>query len=409
MTILQLTPSQARRYLLHYQGLYPAAGWQGKSGILAFIRKVGCVQFDPLNIAGHNHELVLHARVEDFSPADLKSLLYEDRRLLDGWDKMMSIYCVEDWPYFQRYRDHYHHRLNAPHRPAADVLPQMRAALQERGPLSSKDLDINHTVDWFWAPTRAARAALESMYYWGELVIHHKIHTRKVYDFADRCLPAGLLNTPDPNPRDEDYFAWHVARRVRSVGLLWDRAGDAWLGILGLKARQREAALQRLAAEKHLVEVAVEGIPYTFYAPAESLPLLESISPQDGLPGRVSFLAPLDNLLWDRRMIQTLFHFNYRWEVYKPITERQYGYYVLPVLFGEHLVARIEPRLEKKTRELVILNWWWEDHRPPSALFQPQLQAALQRLASFLGAKSLRMSAQASQSLEMETSPEHAE
>lgn len=405
MAILQLTPSQARRYLLQYQGLYPAAKWQGKSGIMAFIRKVGCVQFDPLNITGHNHELVLHARVADFSPADLKSLLYEDRRLLDGWDKMMSIYCVEDWPYFQRYRDHYHRRLNAPHRPAADVLPQVRAALQERGPLSSIDLDINHTVDWFWAPTRAARAALESMYYWGELVIHHKKHTRKVYDFAHRCLPAGLLNTPDPNPRDEDYFAWHVARRVRSVGLLWNRAGDAWLGILGLKASQREAALQRLAADKHLVEVAVEGIPYPFYAPAESLPLLESIPDQNGLPDRVSFLAPLDNLLWDRRMIQALFHFNYRWEVYKPITERQYGYYVLPVLFGEHLVARIEPRLEKKTRELVVLNWWWEETRPPHALFQPQLQAALQRLASFLGAKSVRLSTQASLSLEMEPNP----
>jgi uncharacterized protein YcaQ len=400
MPAIQINLSQARRFLLTYQGLYPPARLQGKHGIMDYIRKVGCIQFDPLNISGHNHELVLQARVDGFSPSDLKSLLYEDRRLVDGWDKMMSIYCVEDWPYFQRYRDYYRQRFTAPNHKAAEIIPQVRAALNERGPLSSIDLDMGHKIDWFWAPTRAARAALESMYYWGELVIHHKVNTRKVYDFARQCLPLGLIETPDPNPRDEDYFSWHIARRIRSVGLLWNRAGDAWLGIFKLKAAQREAAIQLLAQEQKIIEVRVDEIPYTFYAPAASRSLLESIPIQsEPNQNEVSFLAPLDNLLWDRRMVQALFGFNYRWEVYKPAREREFGYYVLPVLYGEHLIGRFEPRLDKKTRQLTMKNWWWEDGCQPSDQYMAALREAFKRFAQFLGARSLRLEPAASQTL----------
>ena len=102
---MHITKAHARRFLLAYQGLWPPDAFQGKPGILDYIRRVGCIQFDPLNIAGHNPELVLQARVEGFRPAMLKELLYEERKLIDGWDKMMSIYCVEDWPYFRRWRE----------------------------------------------------------------------------------------------------------------------------------------------------------------------------------------------------------------------------------------------------------------------------------------------------------------
>ena len=98
MEKLTLTNQQARRFILARQGLWPPYELEGKSGVLSYIRRVGCIQFDPLNIVGRNPELVLQARVSDFRPAMLEELLYEDWKLLDGWDKNMSIYCVEDWP-----------------------------------------------------------------------------------------------------------------------------------------------------------------------------------------------------------------------------------------------------------------------------------------------------------------------
>ena len=179
MAVVTLTKIQARRLILSYQGLRPQATLSGKEGILEYISRVGCIQFDPLNIVGHNHELVLQSRIRDFRSNLLQELLYQDRNLLDGWDKNMSIYPVEDWPFFERRRrvclDHYMKRSEE----VTKALPLVRKTIENRGPISSKDLGLNQSIGWSWAPTRLARAVLESMYFWGELVVHHRVGTRK--------------------------------------------------------------------------------------------------------------------------------------------------------------------------------------------------------------------------------------
>jgi uncharacterized protein YcaQ len=391
MEKLTLTNQQARRFILAHQGLWPPHKLEGKSGVLDYIRRVGCIQFDPLNIVGHNPELVLQARVSDFRPTMLQELLYENRELVDGWDKMMSIYGVEDWPYFHRRREAARRRLGDGSRPATAILPQVRQEIEERGPLSSIDLDFDQTVDWSWAPTRAARAALESMYFWGELVIHHKVHTRKVYDFARRHIPDALLSAPDPNETEEQFHDWYVLRRIGSAGLIWGRAGGAWLGMPGIKSKERKAALARLLEQGKVAEVRVEGIiPLLYMRSEDRLTLDEALDAEDLAP-RAVILAPLDNLIWDRRFVEELFGFHYRWEVYKPVAERQYGYYVLPILYGDRFVARFEPGQDKKSGALVIKNWWWESEVVPSEKMQADLCRCFSRFLGYLGADQLQM------------------
>ncbi|HVN53550.1 MAG TPA: crosslink repair DNA glycosylase YcaQ family protein [Anaerolineaceae bacterium] len=391
---ITLTQRQARRFLLAHQKLWPPYQLQGKAGILAYIRHVNCIQFDPLNIAGHNHELVLQSRVRDFRPAMLQELLYQDRRLLDGWDKNMSIYPLEDWPFFRRQREAALRRLGSDGRPAAVILPEVRREFTTRGPLSSIDLDYNQSVDWSWAPTRLARAALESMYFWGELVIHHKVHTRRVYDLAYRHIPAALLEAPDPNPSEEAFQDWYIYRRLGGVGLLSSRGGDAWLGMGAIKAPQRAATFQRLLARGQVVEITVEGFHYPLYMRSIDQSALETVL-QGGEPTpQAVILAPLDNLLWDRRLVEGLFNFNYRWEVYKPQTEREYGYYVLPILFGDRFIARFEPVRKLKTRSAQVKNWWWEPGVIQTDEMRACLQECFQRFAAFLGIDHLENTAQ---------------
>ena len=122
MEPIHLNKRQARRFLLKHQGLWPPYQLSDKTEIVNFIQRVGCIQFDPLNIVGNNPELVLQARVNDFKQNLLKELLYQDRLLVDGWDKMMSIYPVEDWPYFNRYREAARQRLGDGSTPVAAVL-----------------------------------------------------------------------------------------------------------------------------------------------------------------------------------------------------------------------------------------------------------------------------------------------
>ena len=326
----------------------------------------------------------------DFRPAMLDELLYLDRALLDGWDKNMSIYAVEDWPYFARRRESALRHYGDPSRPATAILPEVRQEIEERGPLSSIDLDFDQTVRWSWAPTRIARAALESMYWWGELVVHHKVNTRKVYDFARRHIAEELLSAPDPNPMEEQYHDWYVKRRIGCIGLLWNRAGDAWLGIPGrtgpaFKSAQRQAALERLVERGEMLEVNVEGIRWPCYLRSADRPALEQALAQDRAAPRASILAPLDNLMWDRRYLRELFGFEYLWEVYKPVAERRWGYYVLPILYGDRFVARFEPGRDKNSDALTIQNWWWEPEVEPTAEMRAALRDCFARFLRFLG------------------------
>jgi uncharacterized protein YcaQ len=385
-----LTKQQARRLVLAHQGLWSPHELEGKTEIVSHIRRVGCIQFDPLDIVGHNPDLVLQGRVADFRPEMLQELLYQDRKLVDGWDKVMSIYCVEDWPYFQRQREAEQRSLDKRSQIAA-ILPKVRQVVKEHGPLSSIDLDMDHKVDWPWGPTRLARAALEGMQFCGEVVIHHRVHTRKVYDLASRHIPRKLLSASDPNETDEQYQAWHILRRVGGIGLVWNRAGEAWLGIQGVKSKERSAALQRLTERGEVIKVHVEGIEPPLYMRSEDEASLNKILHSKAPLPRAVILAPLDNLLWDRRLVKELFGFSYVWEVYKPVVERKYGYYVLPVLYGDRFIARFEPGRDKESGALMINKWWWESGVTPSKRMQSDLRDCFKRFLGYLGTDELRI------------------
>jgi uncharacterized protein YcaQ len=385
---IHLTKPEARRFILAHQGLWPPRHQWGKDGIIKYIRRVGCIQFDPLNIVGTNPDLVLQSRIGDYRPSMLRELLYEERQLLDGWDKMMSIYSVEDWPYFARERQSALNELGNPERPIVPYLPEIRRIISEKAPVSSDDLNFNQKVDWPWAPTRLSRAALESMYFWGELIIHHRVNTRKFYDFTVKYLPDSILSAHDPHEEAVEYHDWRILRRIGGIGLIWNRSGDAWLGLPGLKREQREASLARLLKRGEVLEAVVEGIDQPLFLRATDQAVLETVcSHQEGVP-KASVIAPLDNLLWDRRFIKELFEFDYRWEVYKPIAERQYGYYVLPVLYGDRFIARFEPGYDKKRAVMVIKNWWWE---PPIRLDESALVECFSGFKQYMGVKKVAL------------------
>lgn len=389
MQSISITEAQARRFLLMHQRLWPPYQLKGKSDIYEFVRHVNCIQFDPLNIVGHNQELVLQSRVNGFQRSMLQQLLYEDRRLIDGWDKCMSIYCLEDWPFFRRLRE----KAEQSHQsqPVYAVRSQIRDEIIRRGPLSSAELDYSETVDWAWAPTRLARAALESMYFWGELIIHHKVHTRKVYDLAAHHLPESLLTAAEPNLSHEAYCDWVIHRRIGGIGLVWNKAGDTWLGLGWLKSADRTQSLARLLREGQIAEVFVEGVNVPLYIRSTDIACLEKAMEADHSTPQASILAPLDNLLWDRKLLKQLFHFDYCWEVYKPAAERAYGYYVLPVLYGDRFVARFDPGYDKKSGALIIRNWWWEPGIRRTRKLEAALARCFRRFSKYLNAVTIEV------------------
>ena len=280
--MIGLTARQARRFLLLHHGLLGPHRFAGKDGALAFVRQAGCIQFDPVNVCGRNAELTLQSRVMGFMRETLDALLYEDRALIDYPDKNLAILPVEDWPYMERYRARAR-ACGAQFEGLAALEAQTLDYIAAHGPVASDELPIEGSIVWHsaihWSgnwhgESNAARSVLEQLYSTGALVVHHKRGTRKVYDLASRHIAPELLSTPDPLPEEPEHLAWRVKRRIGAVGLLWNRASDAWLGILGMRAPERTAAFETLLARGEILPVRVEGVRDALYIRAEDEPTL---------------------------------------------------------------------------------------------------------------------------------------
>jgi uncharacterized protein YcaQ len=379
--------------MLAAHGLLPPRQKEGKKGVLEVIRNLKAIQFDPIDIIGHNPDLVLQSRIKDYRPQMMHDLLYVERKLVDGWDKMASIFPVEDWPYFSRHRAKMVEEHGQPDRKAMEIAPEVLEKIREEGPQSSLDFKGYEEADWFWGPTRASRMALESLYAIGRLGIHHRENKRRYFDLIERLLPKNLLDTPDPNPTREDYQSWHVWRRMGSLKLAHAHSGDQWGGILGVKSAERREILRTLVEEGSAFTVGITDIPgQVFFIQDRDVPLLEEIQRGAEIPAMAAFIAPLDNLLWDRKVVTWLFGFEYAWEVYKPKEKRKYGYYVLPVLVGDRFVARVEPVFEKEERCLTIRGWWWEEGVEEVGDMAPAIRDCLADFRVYLGAEKLRVS-----------------
>lgn len=397
--MIQLTNRQARQFLLLKQGLLGEPVFIGKQGAFDFVRQAGCIQFDPVDACGKNAELTLQSRVKGFTKRTLYELLYEDRLLVDYPDKNLSIFPTEDWPYFERYRQAA--RNGGKQFPELAGLEEMaKRYIAENGAVSSDDLPVEGSIHWHssihWSgewgkKTNAARAVLEQLYSTGELVIHHKQGARKYYALAKDYIPRQILETPDPITDESAHRKWRLLRRITAVGLLWNKPSDAWLNIWGMKAKERTQAFEELQEEGAILPVQVEGIKPLLYCNAKDMPFLEqalafgteNTSEKELFKPRCEFLAPLDCFLWDRNLIRELFGFDYKWEIYTPAAQRKYGFYVLPILYGERFAGRIEAVADQKASVLTVKNIWFEPDVRRTKKLLAAIDKSVKRFAKF--------------------------
>lgn len=355
-----ITKQQVRRFLLLKHGLLGDYKFSKKQGIIDYIRQSGCIQYDPIDVCGKNHELVLATRIKGFSKLMLYELLYKDRMLMDWFDKNMAICLTSDWPYFEHHRSSI--RENSRSKNKIDEVSQMILDyIKDNGPVSSSDIDLKDKVDWGWAPTSLARAALDTLYMRGDLILHHKRNTRKYYDLSVKHIDSMLLSKANPNKTVDDILIWNMLRRIESVGMLHNNNSYAFIGIGGLSANKRNDVYKSLYDKKIILKVEVEGVKHPFYYKSSDDKIMDRAVSDETFMHRLEFLAPLDNMLWDRKIIKELFGFKYKWEIYTPIKDRKYGYYVLPILYGENLVGRIEMVRNKAAKSIEIKNIWFED------------------------------------------------
>lgn len=364
MQTISMSKEDLRKFLVVYQGLYTKNTFIGEDGIKDFIKRVGCVQYDPLNVVGRNIDLMMQSRIENYDPIMMNNLLYSKRELVDGWDKVMSIYSIEDWPYFERVRLRRKEGIEEVlrHRNSIEAIKYVDAVkeyIKTNGASTPLKIDFGSVEKGKWGHGKLSSATMDYMWNIGILGVKEKKNTQKVYDLIENLLPKEIVEMKHPFVNDDEFYKWYFKRRIGSIGIYWDRNGEGWLGSFVSDKNLRKKILSELIEEGKLILIKVEGLKETFYLRSEDISILNNINLVN--ENNVKFIAPLDNLLWDRKLVKDIFNFEYTWEVYKPIEKRKYGYYVLPVLYGDKLVARFEAEIHRGTQPLVIKNWWWEE------------------------------------------------
>lgn len=344
------------------------------------LERLGAIQLDSVNILARNHLLVPFARIGPYSTADLHASIYTERRGFEYWGHMASWLPIHEYRYFlprmARMREStrgWWARIRVEH---AEIYPLVLDRVRAEGPLGAAAFDDPRGGRGTWWDWKPAKLVLEDLLDQGLLMCTARTPGfARLYDLTERVLPPGL-DTSEPSQTEASRHL--LLRGLRALGVA---TANEMADYYRLKpGEDLKAGLGALRAESDVVEVDVEGWRAPAYATLAALEGELSVPEH-----RPTFLAPFDNLLWERDRVERIFGFHYRVEIYVPQPKRQYGYFVLPLLAHGQLGGRADLKLDRKAGVLRVLGLWLEGGEPPEA------QSALEDLARYLGAREIEM------------------
>ncbi len=377
------TKKQARDFLVNYHMI----NTKDNPSIEDVFERIQTIQYDPLNVVGTNSELVLQSRIKNFKKEDLRNALYYQRYLIDGWDKQMSIYQTKYFPHFTKVReDRAQGSINSTLKyldfDTTPFIDEVYGIIKEKSPIFSSKIKVGESVKSKWFSTKPSTLAIDYLFHLGKIGIYTRKNTQKQYELIENLIDNHNHNYPFTT--DEEFIEYYLLRRIKSLGLTGNKSGVHFSGLHIDKKNTRNKYLDILCNKGQITKIYIEDIKEPFYLPTEALDY--NIDIQD----KISFIAPLDNLIWDRNLIKEIFDFDYKWEVYTPVKLRKYGYYVLPILKGSDFIGRIEFDKQRKQEPLIIKNIWFNKGIRQSKKLDNKLQQAHKRFSKYLGAVEVR-------------------
>ncbi|NOK63733.1 MAG: winged helix-turn-helix domain-containing protein [Chloroflexi bacterium AL-W] len=388
-----------RRFILGKQGLWPGRRWAGKEGTAEALRTVEAVQIDPVSIVASSPDIVLWGRVQDYTPSYLTKLLYTDRRFFDYGGGLM-IYPIEELPYWrvmmERRKSEKRWYEFAQANPT--LLDRVRQEIRAQGPLRSRDIEGKATEHY--RGSKDTGVALYYLWFTGELMTYSRKGTERIYDFLEHVAPANVQWSAS----ESDTIDYFVHKSIAQLGLVTERDFRRILKSVSdrpVSAQEAKTKLRDMLEANQLTSVQLEGSKPSLYLRAADWPCLEALSqqilpeswqPLHSATEEVIFLSPLEYVS-ARGRAKELFDFDYLWEIYKPAAKRSYGPYTMPVLFGDRLVARIDMKLERDTKTLLLNGLWQEPWFAGGISFHQALAQGLLRFTTFLEAERIDVAA----------------
>jgi len=370
---------QARALILARSGLSGVRQEGGTAALVPLIAKLGYVQLDSIRIVERAHHHILYSRHSAYRPHHLEKLQAKAPALFEHWTHDSSLIPLEHYP-------HWIHRFARTRARIAlwrdrfgdtRVLKTVRDHIEAKGASRARDFAHlgGHTGPWWgWGP---AKAALEYLWRTGELAVLERDGFEKIYDLAERSIPAGLRKA---RPSRGDTIEWACGTALERLGAATPKMLSDFWGHASIAEAQKW--IEREKKNGRMIDVTLEGAPGKRGFAAVARPDIEAHL--EGMPAptsRLRVLSPFDPVLRDRARVERIFGFDYRIEIYVPGHKRKFGYYVFPLLEGSRFVGRIDMKAERASDRLAVKGLWMEPRLSLSNARRTKLDKELTRQA----------------------------
>ena len=347
---VKLTKEEARNLTLQRQLLFGSKPKKGKRGTLSAIKTLGYVQIDTINVIERAHHLTLHSRIPNYQKQFLHDLQVKDKKIFEYWAHAASFIPMEDYRYYLSYME----KQRSPKRNSwldtwikkhGALTVKVRQRIKKEGPLAASDFKDEKGRKrgpwWDWKP---AKAALEILFWQGELMVKERRNFQRIYDLTERVLPDDIDISLPTEEEEKEFF---IKRALGALGIAAIQDINRYIGTSG----KLNPWIEKLEKRQELIPVEVKGSNRSYLMLATTrIPKKKSNSTV------VHLLSPFDNAIILRDRIQDLFDFSYCLECYQPREKRKYGYFCLPILWGNRIVGRIDPKADRKNSCLSINN-----------------------------------------------------
>lgn len=372
---IELSLEDARFLALKNQKLLERDNHHTKKDLHKIIEKIGYVQIDTISIVERAHHHILWTRLPAYKKSMLDDLMKE-KKIFEYWSHAAAFLPMKDYRFSLLRKKNYKERNKEWEKKNKKILDFARDRITNEGPLQSKDFEHPPRVKSGWWDWKPAKEALEYLFHIGEFMVAERKSFQKVYDLTEQVLPKKIDITV---PTYEEHCEHLISNSINANGfasqkeMFYLRRGDSKIPL---------SVINRLAEEKKIILVKIKGIEdEKYYTTKENL---KQLSKKEFVKD-VHILSPFDNLVIQRKRIKTLFDFDYVIECYVPASKRKFGYYVLPIVYGDKFIGRLDAKADRGNKLLRIINLWFEDNAKPGKNFKEIFKKRIDELTAFSG------------------------
>lgn len=374
--MLQLSNKEARHIMLTSQGLAGKPFGNKKEGTLQVIQHLGYVQIDTISVVERAHHHTIWARVNDYKKSYLNELIETDKTVFEYWSHAAAFLPMRDYR-FSLYLKNRFITGEAKWYFNKRVTKFVYDRIAAEGPLQSKDFEEKKKKQGWWE-WKESKRALEQLFMEGRLMVAKRQGFQKVYDITERVLPRGVDTSL---PTEKEYARYLVTKTIRANGL----AANNEIGYL---RRHAKTAINKVMDEMTeagiILPVKIKGSHEVLFTTQQSI---DNAANQKANQA-VNILSPFDNSVIQRSRLKRIFDFDYTIECYVPEPKRQYGYFCLPVLYGDTFIGRLDCKAERKEQVLSVKKMFYE--KKPDEKLKVAFEKALKKFAAFNGCKEIK-------------------